>query len=87
MPTKTTTAAASGLSGALTTILLYVAYRLGWDMPNDVAVAIVVVLTVFVHWLTRRMELMTGRDLNDDGIVGNGHPPAAAPATTKGDTP
>lgn len=88
MPIKTSVAGV-GISAALTNILLYAAYKLGWDMPNDVALSIVTVVAAIAVAVMRVVEIMTGRDLNGNGIVGNGHAQAAAPAIalTEGEKP
>lgn len=51
--TPTNKVAAAGIAGAVTTILLFIASSLGWDVPAEVGAAIATVISFLAGYLTK----------------------------------
>lgn len=58
----------TGLTAALTTILVWTALQLGVNIPAEVAVAIVGVLTTLVSYFTPRTTQIEVGPASDDSI-------------------
>jgi len=73
--TQSTSASATGITGAAAVVLIWILTMFKISVPSDVAVAISALIAPIVHYVLVRMTMLTT-------------PPGAAvaPATTPGDT-